>query len=267
MSFIKETGRFLMKTGLSPMFRIRQKDFVLRFYPSSISLVLWVDYHRRRTSYPTDENFFRSYLQPSDVVVDVGANIGFFSLMSAALAGETGRVYAIEAHPKTYEYLQGNIAANKFENISAYNLALGNRDGKVHFSDQSRDDRNAVVQDADGVEVTMARLDDIGITDNHIDLLKIDVEGYEKFVMEGAADILSRTRCVYFESHDVALSEFDCTAAELIRILTDQGFAIYRIQDDMVTPVSKDHQSPVCENLIAVRNLDEFLSRTKLSQA
>ncbi|MCK4627729.1 MAG: hypothetical protein KAT56_01935, partial [Sedimentisphaerales bacterium] len=97
MSFIKETGRFLMKTGLSPMFRIRQKDFVLRFYPSSISLVLWVDYHRRRTSYPTDENFFRSYLQPSDVVVDVGANIGFFSLMSAALAGETGRVYAIEA--------------------------------------------------------------------------------------------------------------------------------------------------------------------------
>jgi len=267
MSFIKETGRFLMKTGLSPMFFIRQKDFVLRFYPSSISLVLWVDCRRHRTSYPKDERFFRSYLHTGDVVVDAGANIGFFSLMSAAMVGETGRVYAIEAHPKTYKYLQGNIAANKFENMASYNLALGNRDGRIHFSNLKKDDRNAVVQDANGVEVTLARLDDIGITNDHIDLLKIDVEGYEKFVMEGASDILSRTRCVYFESHDVSFAEFDYTPADLLRILIDQGFAIYRIQDDMVTTVPEDHQSPVCENLIAVRNLDEFLSRTKLSQA
>ena len=155
--------------------------------------------------------------------------------------------------------------ANKFENMASYNLALGNRDGRIHFSNLKKDDRNAVVQDANGVEVTLARLDDIGITDDHIDLLKIDVEGYEKFVMEGAADILSRTRCVYFESHDVSFAEFDYTPADLLRILIDQGFAIYRIQDDMVTTVPEDHQSPVCENLIAVRNLDEFLSRTKLS--
>ena len=59
MSFIKELGRALIKLRLAPLVRIKQKDFVLRLYPSSISLLLWVNSWRKKQSYPEDEDFFR----------------------------------------------------------------------------------------------------------------------------------------------------------------------------------------------------------------
>ena len=90
-----------MKSGFSSLFKIKQEGFSLKFYPSSMSRVLWVDQYLSQERYKEGQRFFRSYLRPNDVVVDVGANIGFFTLMSSILVGKFGKVYAIEAHPKT----------------------------------------------------------------------------------------------------------------------------------------------------------------------
>jgi len=249
---------------ISPLLRIRQKDFSLRFYPSSVSRVLWVDAHRGQTTYPHDERFFRAYLQPGDVVIDVGANVGFFSLLSAALVGPTGRVYAIEAHPQISRYLRGNVKANKFKNVLMHNCALGEKTGTVCLSDQRKDDRNMVVRDKPGLEVPLKKLDDLKINDQHINLLKIDVEGYEKFVLEGAAKLLSRVQCIYFESCDVFSNEFGYTSPQLFQLISDHGFTIYRWQNEMLFPLLPNHNSAVCENMIAVRDLSSFLQRTNL---
>jgi len=252
---------------ISPLFRIRQKDFFLRFYPSSVSRVLWVDAHRGRTTYSHDEKFFRAYLKTGDVVIDVGANIGYFSLLSAALVGPTGQVYAIEAHPQISRFLQGNVKANKFENVEVHNCALGNKTGTVCLSDQKKDDRNMVVKDRPGLEVPLKKLDDLKITDQNINLLKIDVEGYEKFVLEGAVELLPRVQCIYFETCDVFSTEFGYTSTQLCQIILDHGFTIYRWQNEMLFPLPPHYNSAVCENMIAVRDLSSFLQRTHLSIA
>ena len=262
MSFLRETGRLLMKLGISPLLRIRQRDFVLRFYPSSISLVLWVNACRGITCFEEDERFYRRYLRAGDVVVDAGANIGFFSMLSAALVGPTGRVYAIEAHPKVAGYLRGNAACNGFENVAIHAVALGEKEGMLRLSDQKRDDRNMVVAAGEGIEVPVKRLDALGIEEERVALLKIDVEGYEKYVLEGAGELLERVDCLYFESCNVFFDEFGYRSSELFQLLLKQGFEIFRIEGERILAVSAEHQSEVCENLIAVREVGDFLERT-----
>ena len=94
-----------MKLRPSSLFRIRQKSFVLKFYPSSMSRVLWVSQYLSEENYGEEQEFFRRYLRPDDDVIDVGANIGFFTLIFSTLVGKFGKVYAFEPHPRIYKYL------------------------------------------------------------------------------------------------------------------------------------------------------------------
>lgn len=267
MSFIKELGRALIKLRLAPLVRTKQKDFVLRLYPSSISLRLWTDSWKKKRSYPDDEDFFRGYLRAGDVVIDAGANIGFFSLISAVTVGAAGKVYAIEAHPRIYKFLEGNIAANKFKQIRALHVALGNKAGKAHFSDRKHDDRNSIIGDEDGIEVPMARLDELEIAEESIALLKVDVEGYEKYVFEGAAGILPRVKCVYFESWDKWHEQQGYSCGDVLSLLRGAGLAIYKAEQGRLIAVEGDYHSPDCENLIAIRDMTDFCRRTGMELA
>ena len=135
-----------MKSRFSSLFQINQKDFVLRFYPSHASKVLWLKQYIPETRYTQEEQFFRAYLHTGDVVIDVGANIGFFTLLSSTLAGPTGKVYAFEPQQKVYKYLQGNIALNNITNVETFNIALGNENTTVCLSNnQKKDDHNFIV--------------------------------------------------------------------------------------------------------------------------
>ena len=263
-SLLKKAARLLIKLGVSPWFRIRQPGFILRYYPSSMSRILWVDQHLGRMSYADDQRFFRRYLRAGDVVVDVGANIGFFTMISSLAVGESGKVTAVEAHPRTFEYLRGNVTLNKARNVRLFNVALGDEERTVRFSDKKSDDRNAIVDDESGLAVPMKRLDGLGVDDAELALLKIDVEGYEKFVIEGGRDLLKRVRCVYFEVVEKHFAQFGYTGEDLLRLIVDQGFEILEIQGEAVRRVSPENPAVSSKNLAAVRDLDDFLGRTGL---
>ena len=98
----------------------------------------------------------------------------------------------MEAHPRTYKFLRKNVALNRFSNIAPFNLALGNSESEIYFSDTRGDDQNHVSQNGSGIRVKMIRLDDLPMSEGSIELLKIDVEGYEKFVLEGAPRTLRK---------------------------------------------------------------------------
>jgi len=262
MSLVREIGEALMFLRVSRFFSVDRGDFKIRFYPTNISLRLWVSKLRGITIYETDENFLRSYLKPGDVVVDVGANIGFHTLVSSVTTGQRGRVYSIEAHPKTYKALCGNIKFNGFNNVKTFNLAIGERQGHITFSDKRQDDRNSVVSDGEGVKVEMARLDSLDIGESSIALLKVDVEGYEKLVFEGAGRFLEKVRCICYESAEDHFREFGYNCTELNDILRARGFELFRFADKGLLRIGRSYISEKPENIVAVRDVEDFRDRT-----
>lgn len=253
-------SRILWRSRLCSLFQIRKGGYRVKFYPTALSAVLWIDPQDRQS----DEVFFRRYLKERDTVVDVGANIGDLALTAASVVGPGGRVYGLEAHPRTYGFLRKNVALNNCPNITLFNLALGERESEVCFSSLRGDDQNHVSKNGRGISVRMVRLDDLPILEPHIQLLKIDVEGYEKFVLEGAPRTLERVSCVYFESWERHSRRYGYACRAVIELLGKSGFIVLKLmEDELVVSVQPDHTSIDCENLVAVRVLEDFLERTQ----
>jgi FkbM family methyltransferase len=252
-------SRLLMLLGLSHFITIRRKDYLLRFFPTAFSASLWAD----PKAWEEDEAFFRSYLEAGDHVIDVGANIGSLSLVAARAVGPSGRVYTIEAHPRTFRFLEGNIALNRAQNVTAFHTALGQKEGTIHFSSRRSDDQNAVIESGEGIDVPITLLDRLDIPSSTIALLKIDVEGYEKYVLEGASQTLGRTLCVYFEAWEDHFAKYRYTNRDVLRLLAAQGFALFKITGPrQMRSISEDYLSQQCDNLLALRQPEDFLRRT-----
>lgn len=264
MSLAREIGEALMFLGVSKFFSINRGDFKVRFYPTNISLRLWVAKLRRLTVFKDDEDFFRGYLQPGDVVIDVGANIGFQTLIASVTVRQQGKVHSIEAHPGTYKALCGNVKFNGFTNISTYNLAVGEKQGHITFSDKKQDDRNSVVSGAEGVTVEMNRLDNMDFGESLIALLKVDVEGYERFVFDGADRLLKNILCIYYESAESHFQKFGYGCLELNRLLREKGFDLFSFADNRLLRIGESYISEKAENIIAIRDIDDFTRRTGL---
>ncbi len=267
-SLLKKASNVLMKLKLSHLLRIQMNGFVLRFYPSSVSMVLWVDQYLGVQSYPEEQRFLKRYLKAGDVVIDVGANVGFLTLLSSMIVGRHGRIYSFEPHPRIYKYLEGNVALNRAENVRIFNVAVGERDGIVGFSDNKKDDdRNAVVFGEPFMMVPVRRLDQFDFGGDHISLLKIDCEGYEKFVLDGATGLLGRVQCVFFECIERHFLRFGYKCQDLLTILLESGFRLLAIEGENVCHVSVSSRPISARNLIAVRSINAFLERTRFGLA
>ena len=133
-------AKSLVKTGLCKYFTIYRDGYRLRFFPSSLSLALWEGGELERKE---DEDIIDCILGPGDTYVDVGANIGALAILGKNKVGSRGVVVAIEAHPKTFVWLNENI---KFNNLSikTENFAVGETFGQITFSDTISDDMNSV---------------------------------------------------------------------------------------------------------------------------
>jgi FkbM family methyltransferase len=255
-------SRALMYSGLSKAIVIQKRGFKLRFYPTNASAQQWVDpYHRHDKHHGyAEETFFRRYLRPGDVVVDVGANFGLTALSAFSAVGSTGHVYAFEPHPRIFRYLVGNIALNRASDvITPYNIALGDHAGTVFLTDSRADDQNTVSREATHILVAQSTLDDVVEPLHRIALLKIDVEGYEKFVLEGATATLAHVECVFFESNAVSYAAHGYVLADVVNLLVAQGFQVRRLDlHGSTTAVEIDETSSENENLVAVRDVDRL---------
>lgn len=247
-----------MATGICNWFTIRQRNYVLRFHDANLSSQLWID----PTFREKELEFFRDYLKPGDRVIDVGANIGDTVLTASLQVGPTGEVLAIEAHPRTFGFLRQNIELNNAANVTLINSAVGAEPGRIFFSDDRRDDMNRVQGDR-GLEMAIRPLDTIVQGRRPVALLKIDVEGYEKFVLEGASEILAVTECVYFEVSAAHFDRFGYTTRDLLELLLSQDFKIFRIsRSNELTAILRCFDTNGYENLVAVRSVSSFASRS-----
>ena len=170
---------------------------------------------------------------------------------------------AIEAHPRISGYLAENLALNNRSNVAFINCAVGESEGEIFFTDSRSDVLNRVSEKPVGISVPLSTLDSL-ITEATIDLLKIDVEGYELAVLKGASRTLSKSQCVYLESYYEHQQHYGYATRELLEILRESGFSMLFLDHKMSTAkmLPWDHASMTCENIVAVRNLGEFKERT-----
>ncbi|WP_245329013.1 FkbM family methyltransferase [Bradyrhizobium centrolobii] len=239
----------------------------MRFYPSSMSAGLW----RRRSLRSEDADFVGAYLRPGETFVDVGANVGQLSLAAAMSVTRSGRVIAIEAHPRTCKYLQGNVRLNDLT-IEIHNTAIGSTHGELFFTDFRSDDMNFAsatpLPGSATLRVPVHTLDSV-VGDRPVDLLKVDVEGFEVDLLKGAARTIANCRCLYIEDSELNLRRAGTSRAELYDRLISHGFALFHLRAGKLEPASPHVPGPDDDNMIAVNasNLPDLLTRTGLQLA
>jgi hypothetical protein len=133
----------------------------------------------------------------------------------------------------------------------------------VTFSNCQLDDGNHVTSEGEGIKVSMNRLDTLLPEIGTVHLLKIDVEGFEKFVFEGGRRVLAMTNCIYFESSDSLFKRYGYSSSDIFSYLRNDAFTIYRLtNNETLTLIDANYHSLEIENLIAVKHINEFITLT-----
>lgn len=249
-------GSFLQITGLSRLISFRINDSKFPFSNS----VLGLNFFIYKTLYLEECKRFIDLVQEGNTVVDIGANVGFLAI-PAAQKVKTGNLVAVEAHPRTFGLLKENIQKNQLSNIKYFNLAVGEKAGEISFSDFSNDDINHVVANGKGIKIKMITLDELlePITGDKIDILKIDVEGYEKFVLAGAKKTLNKTSIVYIEIGDENFAKFGYQSSDIVNQLEAAGFIVYTFNDTkQLHRIHTPFVQEKCINVLALKDAAAF---------
>lgn len=207
--YIKKATRFRMYT-------VDGRDQVAR--------VLWLkNWHHYEKPLP---DFFAAYAQRAKVVLDIGANTGFYSLI-AAFSSDTAKIYAFDPYPPAQKLLKNNLVLNKVsERVTMVPLAISNLNDEADLfvptgehgliETSSSLNRNFRKTHSEVFRVTVSTLDHFVKENNldSVDLIKLDVENQEHLVLQGANLVLKKFRPVIFFE---VIEQFDCEAIEQIR--------------------------------------------------
>jgi FkbM family methyltransferase len=193
-------------------------------------------------------------LKPGDTVLDVGANVGFFSVLAGALIGEEGRVFCFEPDPENSFRLQENLLLNRLGTAEVINAPVSNQLGQVEFylnKDNKGgnalwnpglfpgNDQSLIAPEAISMQATT--LDHVA--EQHdlqkIKLIKIDTEGSEQLVLEGAEQILAGARVPFIiaELHEFGLAQNGHTQASLRCLMKSRGYDTFALSKDGAMPI------------------------------
>lgn len=142
----------------------------------------------------------KKVLSPGMSFVDIGANIGYFTLLASRLVGETGKVFAVEPYPYNLKLLNLNLMLNACSNVEVLPFALAEKKGFLNYDDSAGNSGNVFALEAnleamlESVLVYSVRLDDVLASAKPIDLIKMDIEGAEYLAIQGMKRIIQQDR-------------------------------------------------------------------------
>lgn len=185
-------------------------------------------------------------IQPGDVVADVGAYVGLYTLAMARRVGPSGKVIAFEPDPDSFDGLSRHVTLNGVAGtVELCQAVVGCEDGVVAFAaGRGSESRVAAVDgvSAERLMTPVVRLDSV-LHDGRLDVLKIDVEGYEELVLRGARGLLSdplrKPRAIYIEVHPYAWSGPWTTSESLLSLLQEYAYAAYFLTGEPVDKIDR----------------------------
>jgi FkbM family methyltransferase len=191
--------------------------------------------------YEVDETYyFKNHIRQTDICFDVGGNLGYFSLLMARLAVH-GSVHVFEPIPINAALIKVNAELNGIQNMYVNNLAIGDHRGSVEFSvsvDSAYSSMHATGRSTEqqSISVPMVTLDDYlsSASLNRVDVMKVDVEGAEALVVQGASFLgepSRRPRIVLMELFNENLSAFDSSVSSVIASMSLYGYIPHVLKD------------------------------------
>lgn len=193
--------------------------------------------------------FFRNVLRPGQVVLDVGANMGYYTLLAAQGVGEEGEVHSFEPVERTFERLSYNVRLNGLRNVRLNRLVVSDSPGEmvVHVAPESNIGMSSLAVPACGSTRT-EQVRALTVNDycadhriDRVDLLKIDTEGAELQVLRGASEVLRRNPSlrILAEVHGGNLARFGDSAEGIGSYLQEFGLLPHRITESGPVRVSE----------------------------
>lgn len=215
-----------------------------------------------------EEKLVRNIIKKGDIVLDVGANAGYWTCLFAELVGDTGKVFAFEPVPYNFQLLKKNVEMNGYKNVTLEQKAVSNKTHttQMYLTDHgSMDHRlNQPNQNRKSIEVEAVKLDDyFKNLDISVDLIKSDIQGADFAGIEGMQQLIEKSKnvkiIIEFAPH--MAKGFGPTPEEFIEFLKNSGFQFYQVttydkKPKLLTPsqLREYSQKNVHTNLLLLRN-------------
>ncbi len=230
-SLFRSLARWLNRVLKPPRpLAVRLRGFVM--YASTLDRWLALLAWKRGLLEDIELDLLPNYLKPGMTGLDVGANVGLFSLEMGRLVGPTGRVVALEPDPVNLEMLKRNLEANQAHNVRVLNQAASDLSGQGRLFIRSEHSGDSRIYAHDysqrALPVQTVRLDDLLNQLPGVDFVKIDTQGAETAVLRGMRDIAGQERplTVFCEFGPEFLRQAGSSADEFLDLVEELGFSL-----------------------------------------
>lgn len=220
----------------------------LRDYVTAYQMVFLGSYE------PVETALVRAIIKPGDVVVDVGANIGYFTVLMGNIVGPSGCVFAIEPDDANFELLTDNVKRNGLGgNTILKRIAAGGTNGnlrlyksRVNFGDHrvwTSHIHSSGEREREFASVGVIPLDSLVGSDRRIDFVKIDVQGYEPAVIAGLTRAFSERRisAMLVEFWPAGMTGAGFNPSAFLRALFDYGLSIWQVHPKQLEEISEEN--------------------------
>jgi len=243
--------------------------FVINIQGFKINGLTWIHYLLGTYESETTE-LFKKVIKSGHTVIDVGADYGYFSLLSAKLVGHKGKVFAFEPYvAQSKKYLRSNIALNHFKNITVIEKAVGDKDDTKKYFINSRSLFNVkhdmdVISNVNIDSVKSIKLDDFFKNYPHpIDFVKIDIEGGEIDALKGMKSIIKNNPDIKLvvEIAPIIMENIGLSPSSILLLLRTYGFSLYWINND--GSVTEMLNTEIILNARKAKHINIFCSKLK----
>lgn len=242
-------------------------DSKFTYVPFETDLILAVepDLHSIVTSillgqqdwFEDEMEFWRSFIQPGMTVIDVGANAGVYTFSAAKRVGADGKVIAIEPFSKCVSYLKQTCAVNNLTPVKILAAAASDRQGSIKLGISAASELNQIITEAEAVnskfeEVVAITLDSLITTENlqRVDILKVDAEGHEISVFQGAVQLLKQFAPVIMYENVAGGNQNSLPVAEFLQ---ERGYELFKYKPHIQQLLPLDLNITTSLNIIAIK--------------